>query len=130
VNTGKGRSKRPRVARTAGPAKVRLPPPPLPRDRMPAPPAEGPEVAPEHVQVEVAHDERPRPQRRPAPAPAPAPPECRGRPGDRTARRGPSNRELLRRALSSPEAARQAFLLKEVLGPPVSMRTGTDDRPN
>ena len=51
------------------------------------------------------------------------------RPGDRAARRGPSNRELLRRALESPAAARQAFLLREVLGPPVSLRTAPHDRP-
>jgi len=50
--------------------------------------------------------------------------------GVRSGRRGPSSRQLLRRALSSPGAARQAFLLREVLGPPVSLRTDADDRPS
>jgi hypothetical protein len=51
-------------------------------------------------------------------------------PGDRSGGRGPSSRQLLRRALSSPGAARQAFLLREVLGPPVALRTDAADRPN
>jgi hypothetical protein len=45
-------------------------------------------------------------------------------------RRGPSSGQLLRRALASPSAARQGFLLREVLGPPVSLRTETTDRPS
>jgi hypothetical protein len=36
----------------------------------------------------------------------------------------------LRRALASPGAARQGFLLREVLGPPVSLRTDRDDHPS
>lgn len=48
-----------------------------------------------------------------------------------TSERGPSNRQLLRRALSSPGAARQAFLLREVLGPPVALRDdNSSDRPS
>jgi len=62
-----------------------------------------------------------------APAPQDRPPSG-FRPGDRPARRGPSNRELLRRALSSPGAARQGFVLREVLGPPVSLRSDAHDR--
>ena len=51
------------------------------------------------------------------------------RPGEQPARRGPSSRELLRQGLSTPAAVRQAFLLREVLGPPVSLRTDARDRP-
>lgn len=40
----------------------------------------------------------------------------------------PSSRQRLRRALASPGAARHAYLLREVLGPPVSLRTDTHDR--
>jgi hypothetical protein len=69
------------------------------------------------------------------------PPERRGQPPrerrpsdtgplDRPAGRRPRSRELLHRALSSPGAARQAFLLREVLGPPVSLRPGPLDRPS
>lgn len=41
-----------------------------------------------------------------------------------------SDRQLLQQALSNPRAARQAFLLREVLGPPVSLRSDTADRPS
>jgi len=64
-------------------------------------------------------------------APAPQDRPASGfRPDDRPARRGPSSRELLRRALSSPGAARQGFVLREVLGPPVSLRTDVHDHPS
>lgn len=48
----------------------------------------------------------------------------------RRARGGRDTADRLRRSLSSPGAARQAFLLREVLGPPVSLRTGPHDRPD
>ena len=54
-------------------------------------------------------DEEQRPARQPRAAPA----------------RRAAARTLLRRGLASPDALRQAFLLHEVLGPPVSLR---DDR--
>jgi hypothetical protein len=92
-----------------------------PRDRLPPRPAI--EVSPrETVPTEVVDERRAgTPPRRPA-----------GdlRPGDRPTRSEPSNRELLRRALSSPRAIRQAILLREVLGPPVSLRTDIHDRPS
>ena len=56
---------------------------------------------------------RPPPRREPV-----APPPARDRPGD-----------ILRRALASPGARRQAFLLYEVLGPAVALRERTPDRP-
>lgn len=40
------------------------------------------------------------------------------------------DRQLLRQALSNPRAIRQAFLLREVLGPPVSLLSRTGDRPS
>jgi hypothetical protein len=64
-------------------------------------------------------------------APAPQDRPASGfRPGDRPPRRRPNSRELLRRALSSPGAARQGILVREVLGPPVSLRTDAHDRPS
>lgn len=62
----------------------------------------------------------PRVERRPA----------RPRPGDRPVRTSPNARALLRRALASPSAVRQAILLREVLGPPVSLRPDHHDRPD
>jgi hypothetical protein len=97
---------------------ARLPPPP--RDRLPAPP----EVripAREDVRIEVQPEVR-------APAPK-GRPVSSVRPGDRAPRRGPSSRQLLRQVLSSPSTARQGVLLREVLGPPVSLRTDAHDRP-
>jgi hypothetical protein len=38
-------------------------------------------------------------------------------------------RDELRRAIASPGALRQAFLLREVLGPPVASRDASVDRP-
>ena len=91
-----------------------------PRDRLPPRPAIP--VSPrENVPMEVVDERRAgTPPRRPA-----------GdlRPGDRPARSSPSSRELLRRALLSPGAVRQAILLREVLGPPVSLRYDPHDRP-
>lgn len=105
--------------RPGTPRGSRLPAPP--RDRLPPRPAL--RVPPrENVPVEEVDERRSRtPPRRPV-----------GdlRPGDRPVRSDPSSRELLRRALSSPHAIRQAILLREVLGPPVSMRTDTHDRPS
>lgn len=45
-------------------------------------------------------------------------------------RTGSSDRERLLRILVSPEARRQAYLLREVLGPPVALRGRTADRPS
>jgi hypothetical protein len=84
---------------------VRLPTPPPP---IRTPPRE------DIRREEVPREEIRRPEVR---TPAPA------------ARRGPSSGQLLRRALASPNAARQGFLLREVLGPPVSLRTEHTDRP-
>lgn len=41
-----------------------------------------------------------------------------------------SSRRSLKRALATPGAARQAFLLREVLGPPVALRADEGDRPS
>ena len=51
-------------------------------------------------------------------------------PGGHTEPQGLSSRELLRRTLSSPRSARQGFLLREALGPPVSLRADSHDRPS
>jgi hypothetical protein len=95
---------------------------------LPSPPARPARPAPrrreivarENVPREVVR-ERVEPVRQQRPAPAPRPPVV-------AVRRGPSSRDLLLKALSSPAAARQAFVLREVLGPPVALRTNIDER--
>ncbi len=60
-------------------------------------------------------------------------PACRSSglpPIDHADRRNSSRRELLGQALSSRGAVRKGFLLREVLGPPVSLRGVIDDRPS
>ncbi len=43
----------------------------------------------------------------------------------------PAERAALRRLLMSPSAAQQAFVLREILGPPVALREDTEsDRPS
>jgi len=98
---------------TSPEVRLPLPPPPPPRDRLPA----QPEIrvpAREIVQMHTTPEVRER-----APQPTPAVVLSSS---DPTTRRRPSNRELLRQALSTQSATRQAFLLREVLGPPVSLR--------
>jgi hypothetical protein len=46
----------------------------------------------------------------------------------RSSKNGRSDREFLRSALAEPGVARQSFLLIEVLGPPVSLRSNSVDR--
>ncbi|MGF1599308.1 MAG: hypothetical protein ACFCVK_20740 [Acidimicrobiales bacterium] len=95
---------------------------PPPRPDVPAPTVVA-VTAPEDVRMEV-------PAEVGGPGPAHRPAAKGAAPGARSRRRGQSSRQLLRQALSSPAAARQAFLLREVLGSPVSLRTDAGDRPS
>ncbi|HEX6238561.1 MAG TPA: hypothetical protein VFZ68_15275 [Acidimicrobiales bacterium] len=67
--------------------------------------------------TDAGRPESPEGARRPRPAPPARPP----RPGTRT---------QLRRALATPGSVRLAFLVREVLGPPVSLRGRVPDRPS
>ncbi len=102
---------------SAGSPEVRLAP--APHDRLPPPPAVR-AYAQESVPPELPPAEiiRASPDRAPGDSWS----------DEQPARRAPSSRERLVKALSTPGAVRQAFLLSEVLGPPVALRTDTDDR--
>ncbi|TVR27242.1 MAG: hypothetical protein EA389_03605 [Ilumatobacter sp.] len=115
-------NRRPRVNRPPSryAQSERAVPTPLPDVRPAAPPPRSYSQAREHVPPEIVPGETkvratPPPARRPEPPPRP---------------RRESSRSALRRALASPGAARNAFVLREVLGPPVSLRTDIEDRPS
>lgn len=102
---------------------------------------QGAQQPPRAQQTQRAEQAQRAPARTPSPPPPPTrpsgpsgPPPAPERPQrpespHRRQPTGPSSRDRLREALASPGAARQAFLLREVLGPPVALRTDRDDRP-
>jgi hypothetical protein len=106
-------------------------PPPRPADRLP--PASADRTPPPEAVASTPPPEVPAPSDRPR-RPAP-PPRGAGRPPARTGQqaRTPSEPALtaaaLRAALSTPEAARRAIVLREVLGPPVSLQGPLGRRP-
>ncbi|MEX2626765.1 MAG: hypothetical protein WD225_07755 [Ilumatobacteraceae bacterium] len=84
--------------------------------------------APEAPRAPRGPSDAPEAPRAPTGPSAPRPAAGRDRGDDQDGNQD-GNRARLRRALSSPRATQQAFLLREVLGPPVSLREGRDDRP-